>query len=156
MSDLILRGEFVNEELEAAQRKIQSLSGDLVRAKEMLEASDRQLATAHKVLKILRKQIEPQYRSLQALFGELDVAGVSGDTTSNTASGDPRWNSWKSRVGTGAAEIIDLLLLHGQMNTKQLSAAMHRDPRTVAQYVYELNKASLIAKNGNNFSLKQL
>lgn len=110
-----------------------------------------------RALSALRKQLSPLYRALQGVFGELEAAG-GDDTFTDTAN--PRvskvWEAWKSRVGSGPAKIIDALLLHGEMNTQQLSIATGRHRTTIPGDIHKLNKAGLLNKNGGRFSLKEL
>lgn len=58
-------------------------------------------AEAARALAALRKQLSPLYCALQAVFGELDAAGVE-DAPGNTAPAASTrtsaiWDSWKSR-----------------------------------------------------------
>jgi hypothetical protein len=96
---------------------------------------------------------------LQQVFGQLDTLGADDSATPASPAGDPRiaaiWASWKSRMGA-AAPIIDALLVHGEMNTSQLAIAIQRSRKTVPALIFKLNRAGLLNKNGNRFSLKQL
>lgn len=105
-------------------------------------------------VKELRHILTPLYRGLQKIFGEIDDMGLT-DSSSPT-QGNPKWDLWKKRFPGRGAECIDTLLVHEQMNTKQLSTALKCDPRTLAQLIYKLNQAGLIQKNGNMYSLKEL
>ena len=117
-----------------------------------------------RALSALRGQLTPLYRALQAVFGELDAAGV-GDAPVHASTGvvssDARvkavWDSWKQRLGGTVAKGIDALLLHGELDTAQLAIAAGVDKRTVTNtIVYKLHGAGLINKNGGRFSLKPL
>lgn len=117
-------------------------------------------ADSNRALATLRRQLSPLYRALQDVFGELDRIGVE-DAPNGTA---PRqndrvaavWANWKSKVGDGSAKVIDALLLHGEMNTQQLSIATGYHRTTIPGLIFKLNKLGLINKNGGRFSLKQL
>lgn len=132
-----------------------------------LRAAERAREDADRALKALRRQLNPLYKALQAVFGELDAAGVSDEPTgapagaTAAASTDPRiaavWTSWKSKLGGTVAKGIDALLLHGELDTGQLAIAAGLDRRTITNtVVFKLNQAGLINKNGGRFSLKAL
>lgn len=105
----------------------------------------------------LRKQLTPLYRALQAVFGELDAAGVEDvPATAQSPRATAVWESWKSRLPGGPAKIIDALLLHSEMNTQQLAIATGVHRNSIPAMIYKLNKAGLLNKNGGRFSLKPL
>jgi chromosome segregation ATPase len=168
---LALVGEVVETDdprdtrIEQLEREARTLRRSLADAE--LQAS-RAREDADRALSRLRTQLSPLYRALQAVFGELDAAGVTEDArTSVAASGaavpsgaDPRvaavWEAWKSRLGGGCAKVIDALLLHSDLNTQQLAIAIGLHRTTIPALIHKLNKAGLINKNGGRFSLKQL
>lgn len=127
--------------------------------------ADRAEEDAARALTALRRQLTPLYRSLQAVFGELDAAGIGDEvmaqpsTPSSANTPDARvaavWASWKSKMGA-ASKVIDALLLHGEMNTQQLAITCGVDRTTIPNYIHRLTKAGLINKNGGRFSLKAL
>lgn len=124
---------------------------------------ERERDRLHRSLVSVRKQLEPLYRALRLLFGDLDEAGVGVDwgaspasSTSNARPTSPVWEAWKARLGIGAAKCIDALLLHGELNTQQLAIATGYHRNTVPQYVSALNKAGLVDKRDGKFSLKAL
>lgn len=144
------------------ERELQQTQKALRRAQE--DAAEAKTEAARSV-KELRRQLGPLYRALQMVFGELDTIG--GDEARNEpathAAQAPTndrtkavWDAWKSKLGPAAARVIDVLLVHGEMNTTQLSivAQMHRT--NVPKAIFKLNTAGLIHKNGGKFSLKQL
>ena len=104
-------------------------------------------------------ELTPLYRALQAVFGELDHAGVDDGPSVSSPAQNPRtsavWDSWKSKVGA-AGKLIEALRLHGEMNTQQLAIATGLHRTTIPKHIYTLNKAGLLNKNGGRFSLKSL
>lgn len=142
-----------DREIDALRAEVKTLRTDLTIAR--TEAARAQ-QDADRALGMLRKQLTPLYRALQAVFGELDAAGVE-DAPQNTS---PRvsavWENWKAKLGGGPAKVIDALLLHREMNTQQLAIAIGCDRTTVPNYIHRLNKAGLLNKNGGRFSLKEL
>lgn len=143
--------EMMRELREENKRLARALQDANLRADRAGEDSTRALAA-------LRKQLSPLYRALQAVFGELDAAGI-GDTAP-VGNGDPRvsavWDSWKSRMGGSYAKVIDALLTHGELNTQQLSVVVGLHRTTIPALIHKLNKNGLINKNGGKFSLKPL
>lgn len=147
--------EHIDPELDALRAEIRELRGHLQQARAEATQAKRDAARA---LSALRKQLTPLYHALQAVFGEIDAAGVDDDAP--MAGGSPRtsavWESWKSRLPGGPAKIIDALLLHGDMNTQQLAIATGVHRNSIPHMIFKLNKAGLLNKNGGRFSLKQL
>lgn len=165
MNDL-LEGEVLDprvqecDRLRAENRRLQRELSDAT-----VEA-DRAREDANRALSMLRKQLGPLYRALQAVFGELDAAGVTESAQLSPAAApspagtDPRvaavWENWKQRLGPQCAKAIDVLLLHTEMDTTRLAIAMGTNRRNIPNIVYKLNQAGLINKNNGKFSLKSL
>lgn len=104
----------------------------------------------------IRKQLTPLYRALQAVFGELDAAGVDEGGAAPDSRTDAIWQSWKSRLGPQCGKIIDALLLQPDMNTTQLAIAIGTNRNNIPSLIFKLNKAGLINKSGGRFSMKSL
>lgn len=162
MSDdqaLVVRGTVVDER----DDEIESLRADNTRLRRELAIANGEIARAKsesaRALGSLRKQLTPLYSALQAVFGELDAAGVE-DSGGPVGSASPRvsavWESWKSRLGGQTAKVIDALLLHGEMNTTQLAIAIGTRRQNVPNLIFKLNQVGLINKKDGRFSLKQL
>lgn len=152
-----LEGDVIN--VEADEHEVTELRSEIRKLRTALEQEKRtakQSAThmAHATSN-LRRQLKPLYQALQQIFGELDTFGAS-ESTDVTPRVSTVWESWKGKLGIGPAKVIDALLLHGQMNTAQLSIATGYHRNTVPQYVSVLNRAGLITKNGGVFSLKKI
>jgi hypothetical protein len=141
-------------EIDRLKREVSELRFELADTKRALA---RERAQAAHATDALRKQLAPLYHALQMVFGELDAIG---DATEPAGPHDARtkavWESWKAKLGTGPAKVIDALLLHGELSTQQLSIATGYHRNTVPQYVSQLHKAGLINKAGGRFSLKAL
>lgn len=151
----------VDPELEGLRAENRRLQRD---AEDARREAQRAREDAARALGMLRTQLGPLYRALQAVFGELDAAGVPETAPiSATASPDqpnPRasavWEAWKKRLGGQCAQVIDALLIHSEMNTTQLAIAIGTRRQNIPNLIYKLNQAGLINKNGGKFSLKQL
>ena len=150
-----------------ALQRLEAMETELRQARQELResrAETRQVrASTDAALSALRRQLGPLYRALQAVFGELDVAGVEGGGgESTTSSSTPKvtavWESWKQKLGsnTAPARVIDALLQHGELNVAQLKVAAKMANQTVYDSIHRLNKLGLINKNGGKFSLKTL
>lgn len=142
-----------DDEVADLRQQVKELQSDLAMARSETRAAQREAVRA---VSALRKELSPLYRSLQAVFGEIDA--VVGDEES--ASPSPRssavWENWKSKMRGQAAEIIDALLLHKEMTAQQIAIAIGIHKKNVPQLIFKLNKAGLINKNGDRFSLKTL
>ena len=138
---------------------IEQLQEEVAELKRELRVAQAETAQAKRAggaaVSALRHQLEPFYRALKSLFGELDkfeVVDVSPEGTKTSAV----WEAWKSRLGRTAAKCIDALLTHRELNTQQLAIAAGLNRNTIPNIIYALNKAGLINKNGGRFSLKEL
>ena len=146
------------DESELLRRKIERLEAELDSAHEALRAAREQSAASNRALKNLRKQLEPWYRALQSLFGELDAASIGSDDGEDSIN--PRaanvWKSWMQKLGGKQAEFIQAMLEHGEVTVAQLKVMTHSGSTTIPQIIYKLNKLGLINKNGGKYSLKEL
>ena len=112
----------------------------------------------------LHKLLLPYYRVLQGIFGELDRVALETDFSQGAAQGSPQsdakrraWDSWKHKLGGKAAEFIEALLTHGELSNTQLGIVTGTTRKqTIYDTVHKLNKAGLLNKNGDKYSLKQL
>ena len=107
---------------------------------------------------MLRKVLNPLYRSLQVVFGELDAAGVT-DTVSSPAGAtndgaNTKWDEWKKRLDNNCARVIDALLLAGEMNVKAIMVACRMGEAKVYRSTSQMGRAGILVKNGGKFSLK--
>ena len=118
-------------------------------------AQVRRASTA--ALSALRKQLLPLYRALQGVFGELDTINMDDEATPAPSSRTMTvWNVWKDKLGKGPAKAIDALLLYGPMTRKQIAVATGYSPQNVSYIISDLNKASLITKDGDRVTLRSL
>lgn len=147
----------LRDELRQAQQDLADTTSDLAQA-QVAQASVREL----------RRLLGPIYRGLQAVFGEIEAAGITAEAEAPRAapmaavpSGvDPRvaavWQAWKEKLGTGPAKIIDALLTHGGLNIQQIAMATGYNRNSVPQYLAVLNKAGLLRTEGGKKYLKTL
>lgn len=109
----------------------------------------------------LRRQLSPLYTALRQVFGEME--GLAGDESTGGPSvspDDPRvarlWVEWKSKLSPACGRLIDVLLIHQDLNIDQMCVAAKMGKNTVYRAISAMNKPSLLVKNGNRFSLKKL
>ena len=144
----------VDDELRDLREQNRQLSVLLRDARTETAIAQRESARA---LGALRQQLSPLYRALQAVFGEIDAAGIADD---GAAPANPRiaavWESWKQKMGGHAGQIIGVLQLHREMTAQQIAIAIGIHKKNVPQLVHKLKKNGLINKNGDKFSLKEL
>ena len=147
-----------NQQLAAAEKMIGELESELAREKAKSRSVER---GAQK----LRQQLSPLYQALGMVFGEIETMGIgdSGESSSPSSS-DPRkaavWDSWVEKLGgkdSFAGKMIVALLQHGALTSKQI--AIHigtKRMQTVYETTLKVNKAGILDKNGDRFSLKEL
>lgn len=133
---------------------VRELKAELARSRNETRAARLEAVRA---VSALRKELGPLYRSLQAVFGEIDaIVGDDEQAAAPTGRSSPVWESWKSKLPGNPAKIIDALLLHGEMNSQQIAIHIGIHRNNVPPLIYKLNKAGIIKKNGHNYSLKTL
>lgn len=109
------------------------------------------LGQANGVIASLRKQLEPQYRSLQALFGDLEKVGANGARMHSEV-----WEEWKQKLGAGPAKIIDILLDRGECTRVQLKTLSAYSRRSMQNILSSLHSNQLIEKEGDKIRLRSL
>jgi len=146
-----------DERIADLEADVKNLQAEVQRAQAEAKSARRE---ATRALSALRQQLTPLYRAMQMVFGELDAAGVDDAAPTGAAAQPPRvsaiWEAWKARMPGGPAKIIDALLLQPDLNTQQLAIAIGVHRNSIGQMIWKLNKAGLLQKNGNRFSLKAL
>ena len=162
---LLGQGELVDERpVRNLEREISVLHAKLREAQAANDRLVEQADEAQRVLRPIRRQLEPFFNALQVLFGQLDAAGVEiagrdapgASTPPVNSRAAAVWESWKRKLGGKAAEIISALLEHGEMSVEQLRVATHSGRQTIYEVTSRLNKLGLINKNGGRYSLKEL
>jgi hypothetical protein len=144
--------------IEALEEELRDLRAELVQAKADAKAAKQDAARS---LAALRRQLSPLYRALQGVFGELDAAGVEESAPTPSVSSNPRlkaiWDSWKERLGPTCAKVIEALLLQPEMTNRQIAVAIGTGRiQTIYDAIAKMNRVSLLTKNGDRYSLKQL
>lgn len=146
-----------DQQISALREEVTDLRHALAEARASAARAQRDMQHA---IAALRKQLTPLHLALKAVFGELDGAGLGSTEADTGSSANGRtaaiWDSWKSKFPGKPAQIIDALLLHGQMTQSQIAIAIRSDRRNVPPMIFKLNKAGLLQKNGGVFSLKAL
>lgn len=150
-------------------RQLESLKEQLREAREQLEQVEQELAAerskrkgVERGVQEMRRVLAPLYGALQLLHGEMDAMGIGVSPQAETGNGsyDQKkaavWESWKKKLGGKAADAIDVLALHGELNADQLRLHLHCATNYVYNVISQLNKAGIINKNGGRISLKEL
>jgi hypothetical protein len=140
-------------DLELALRQMRRERDDAqVEAKRAKEDATRALGR-------LRQQLGPLYRAMQAVFGELDAAGIdepvaSSPSGASVGGNNARWDEWKARLGPSCGKVIDALLLGGEMNVTALTVACKMAKQTVYDATSKMGRAGILVNSGGKFSLK--
>jgi hypothetical protein len=147
-------------------RRIAELEAELRQARrEAIDAeveANRAREDSNRALSMLRQQLGPLYRALQAVFGEIDAAGIPetgpGAPAANTVNErvSPVWAAWKEKLSPACGKVIDALLVHKDLNRKQICVAAQMGKDTMYGVITKLKTAGLLDENGGRFSLKQL
>jgi hypothetical protein len=108
-------------------------------------------------VKHLREALTPVYNGLRRIFGEMDGMGISAEPErAASPKASAAWESWKHKLGGKAAEAIDILMVHGELNAVQLRLHLHCGQNYIYKVISQLNVAGLLKKNGGKISLKEL
>jgi hypothetical protein len=139
------------QRLEDENRKLRRDLEDAISEKDRLMAS----------VKMLRTILSPLHRGLRAVFGEIELA-VGEDVTSPASNGtsaasaaDPRWDNYKKQFPGPPSEVIDALLIHGDMKLTQLAGLLKRHYNTINDAGTKLVKAGAITRTSGTFSLRR-
>lgn len=139
----------LEEENATLSTRVRQLESDLSRTRR-----DNQRAISN-----LRQILSPLRGAINAIWGEMDAISTE-EVAPDAPKVGPRkaqvWESWKQKFGGGTAKVIEALLLHGEVNTVQLSIATGLHRTTIPALIFKLNAASLINKNSGRFSLREL
>jgi len=161
MSQPLLPGnveaEYIADErdniIESLRDELRDVKRELFEARQQLRQSERQVNSA---LGSLRRQLSPLYQALQKVFGEIEGAGMEDDSAPVIDSRQKAiWESWKAKMPGRPAQVIDALLLHGEMNSQAIAVAIGIHRNNVPQIMTRINKAGILGKNGNKYFLKQ-
>lgn len=147
--------------------ELRGLRAELAEARATADTARQDALGATRAIARLRRQLDPLYTALQAVFGEIEAGGVTESQPPYAVAGGPAsagvdarvasvWEAWKSRLPPACGKVIDALLTHGELTQAQLKVAARLGTSTVSDAIYKLNKAGLINKNGGRVSLKAL
>jgi hypothetical protein len=156
----VAEGEVLDagEELRSLHKRIEELEAENRKYSREREDNERKYRLMAAAVNALRRILKPEYDAMRALFGELDiVAETVGEQVTDgpiSSKRDPKWESWKQRLGNRAAEVIELLLIHGTMTKKGLGAALGVDPRTTEYPIGLIRKAGILNEGRDGYSLK--
>jgi hypothetical protein len=163
LSGPVLTGPIREDNAEELKKKNAKLQRDVDDLRLDVQRAKNESARALAALANLRNQLNPLYRALRAIFGELETVDLpevgtasAGVAAAYSAKSDPRWEAWKEKLGGRRAEMIAVLLEHGTMSAAQLAAALHASPDTAYKVAAQLQNAGLISRNAGRFSLKEL
>ena len=151
------------QKAEALQRELYERNRQINEAEEALRQERQKTAAVERGVTELRTVLNPLYQALQHIYGEIGAMGVNESAATGPVAPTGRvmaaWESWKQKLGanSAAAKIIDILMLHGELTHTQLRIHIGTSRmQTVYDAVSKLNKAALLNKNGDKFSLKEL
>jgi len=109
----------------------------------------KKLSAAESIIANLRKILEPQFKAMQALFGELSAVSTSGGAAHSAV-----FEQWKQKLGKGPAKLIDILLERGECTRVQLKTLAGYGERSMVNHISRLNSNQLIEKDGDKIRLR--
>lgn len=133
--------------LSATERERFQSESTMLRSK-VAELSQ-ELGKAKAVIASLQKQLEPEYRAMQKLFGDIEQVGANGHVDVSI------WEPWKAKLGAGPAKLIDILVERGKCTRVQLQTLSGYSRRTMQNHISALNSNQLIEKEGSDIVLRK-
>lgn len=167
MSQRLLEGEVMHGpdddagEIDRLRASVERVTRERDAARTQVVDLQRRLRQATSSTERLREQLEPLYRALQGVWGELEEvapdAKQEATEESPGAKSSPIWESWKTRMPGAPAKIIDALLMHGTATVEQLVVLTQISRKqTIYDSIKRMKTAGIIDKNGGRFSLKKI
>lgn len=157
--------EYLDSKQEAPEVKIAGLS-ELEDRIDSVERDMKRLqlqmsALSQESLRTIARLLSPLYKSLKPIFGELEAVGVEyiGMEAAVPASTgkQSQWESVKQRLKPREREVIDVLLLQGQMGRTQIAAAIKMDYTHCRKTVIApLISQGWLVESGGKIALKNL
>lgn len=132
---------------------------------QLVEAEDqnRELRTrlnaAQSALDEVKKLLQPQFDSLQLIFGHIPATpgNQSGPSLAEARSNDDPYAAWRSRLGPGPSRIIDAMISHsGRMDVPQIRLACGMPERTATTYISKLRVAGIVTREGREYVLRSM
>jgi hypothetical protein len=165
---LLLEGivqEGHDDSFDADLRKENARLGDQVLTlRRELEDAHRDNERLSRSIANLRTTLNPLYRGMRALFGEIELAvgeeqgaSVSANEPASLAASalDPRWQSFKNTFPGTGSEIIDALLVHGELKLTNLVTLIRHHYNTIQSAAVKLKAAGAINYSNGTLSLKR-
>lgn len=145
-----------------SRREVEKLEDQVRSLRHEVDDLHRQRDRLFRSIENLRTILGPVYRGLRVIFGEIELAvgeeptlGGSANGAPSPSTGDPRWQNFKTSFPGVGAEIIDALLIHGEMKMTNLSKLLKRHYNTVQFHAAKLKGAGAITSAGGLLSLKR-
>lgn len=112
-----------------------------------------QVAQLTSIIGAIRAAEEPEYRRLQALFGNLDKVSANGHHADREV-----WEPWKQKLGKRPGMMIEALLQRGELTRTQLATLTEQSPNSggYANNLSMLNRNGLLEKHGDKLRLRKI
>jgi hypothetical protein len=146
-------------EIRRLKAQLTRLVDENSRLREELAGSTATLHREQAPLRQVKKILDPLHRALQALYGEIEAAGIedSSAPAAAAAPGQPipetKYAAWKQRLSPACGKIIDALLVqpltHSQM---VVYCKMHFD--TIGKALKIMKANALLEQDGKVYRLK--
>ena len=156
MPQPLLQGEVDNRDdiILTLQTENQRLIGENRRLETELATAR---AQTNRAIAGIRHQMEPWYKAMKVLFGEMDAIGGGEGAISNDGSQQAKWEVVKRQMAPRLAQAIDLLMLQGRMKRTQIASALKMDYSNCTKNVIGiLVRQGWVVENGGELSLKEL
>lgn len=143
--------------VDTRDQEILALRGQLARIDEALRLERIKTGSVEAGARELRRILTPLFSALKQIYGEMDDMQIA-ESPIAAPQFDPRWDSWKQKLGNGTApaKVIDALLTHGFLTRTQLRPVAGIGWSTLDAATSRLKNLGLIEKNGDRWQLRAL
>lgn len=156
MSQPLLEGHSETEEAVRLRREIAGLEQELEDAKEEARVAKQASKDAIQAIASLRHNLEPLYKSLKMIFGE--ISRVDAESVTSSFSGNTSvWQERMAKARSSHRRVLQVLLDGGgDMSLQQVRKAAGTSSNT-STYLNELIAKNWVQKTGHGmYSLKEL
>ena len=144
----------IRETVKITQAANADYSEEIAKLREDNNRLSAEVSKLRSVIGALRTHLEPDFRTLQALFSDLNAA-----TPSNGLHADREiWEPWKQKLGKRPGMMIEALLQRGELTRTQLATLTEQSPNSggYANNLSVLNRNGLLERNGDKLRLRKI
>jgi hypothetical protein len=138
----------------------QELTESIEALKQMNNTLEAEVGRWRRAIQALRTALEPQYLALQAIFGEIEITGITDGSFVTNYGDNPKRRVWQGKIekfkGNLQGKMLSALLEYGPQTADQLRIHMGCTKQSVYNTYDRLVKMGFVFAQGGKYSLKEL